>query len=143
MAKAKSDRIQSEVPVLGRARLMSSHRKERNDEPSDQLTLAMAEAERAPGREDFWVKAEELAAADQRPDEVARLFTKVLRGAKDPALVESVGKRAVRFHDEWFGAETKGLEGILERVLAAVPACEWALRRSSVLYTVSERWNDL
>ena len=58
-------------------------------------------------------------------------------------LVAMLAPRAVRFHEEWFGAKADELEEILTRVLTVDPAAEWALRRLSVFYTVKERWNDL
>ena len=67
----------------------------------------------------------------------------MIRETQRADLVAVLAPRAVRFHEEWFGAKADELEEILTRVLAVDPAAEWALRRLSVFYTVKERWNDL
>jgi tetratricopeptide (TPR) repeat protein len=112
-------------------------------ETRSELGTALLEAERAPHNEEHWVRLEELASAQQRPDEVAELYRRVLRESSRPELAMDLGPRAVRFHEEWFGGKADELGEILTRVLEMDPGAEWALRRLSVLLTVKERWGDL
>jgi tetratricopeptide (TPR) repeat protein len=106
------------------------------------LAAALSEVHKTPEREELWTRLEALAADWQRPDEVAELYRQVLRQGT-PELAALLGQRAVRFHEEWFGAQADELVEILMRVLEADPTTGWALRRLSVLYTVKERWADL
>ena len=116
-------------------------------ETKSELGAALKEAARAPSQQlytdELWSRLEDLAAKEQRPDEVGELYRKVVREAGKPDLVAAIAPRAVRFHEEWFGAQADELAEILTRVLEVDPGAEWALRRLSVLYTVKERWNDL
>lgn len=116
-----------------------SARKQTNSE----LGAALKEAAKAPHKDELWARLEEIAAAQQRPDEAGELYRSVLRETDKPELVATVGPRAVRFYEEWFGAQADELVEILGRVLEVDPGAEWALRRLSVLYTVKERWSDL
>jgi tetratricopeptide (TPR) repeat protein len=112
-------------------------------ETKDQLAAALKDVQKAPHKEELWDKLEDLAATQQRPEEVAELYRKLIRESKKIELVPILGQRAVRFHEEWFGAQAEDLLEILTRVLEVDPGSEWALRRLSVLYTVKERWSDL
>ncbi len=107
-----------------------------------ELAEALKQAQANPEREGLWIRIEELAASAQRPDEVAALYRAVLRDG-GPELATLLGQRAVRFHEEWFGAQADELADILTRILEIDPGTGWALRRLSVLYTVKERWADL
>src|SRR5688572_29345960 len=107
-------------------------------ESKSELGTALKEAQKAPHREEHWERLEEMAAAGQRPDEVAELYRKVVRDADRPELLAVVGPRAVRFHEEWYGTAAEGLEEILARVLEVDASSEWALRRLSVLFTRQE-----
>ena len=107
-----------------------------------ELAEALKEAHKAPETEGLWNRLEELAASAQRPDEVAQLYRTVLKDG-GPELAGLLGQRAVRFHEEWFGAQADELVEILTRILESDPTTGWALRRLSVLYTVKERWADL
>ncbi|HEY0707182.1 MAG TPA: hypothetical protein VGG33_10305, partial [Polyangia bacterium] len=112
-------------------------------ETRSELGTALLEAERAPHKEEHWVRLEEIASTQQRPDEVAELYRRVLQQSDRPELAIAIGPRAVRFHEEWFGGKADELGEILTRVLELDPSAEWALRRLSVLLTVKERWGDL
>jgi tetratricopeptide (TPR) repeat protein len=108
-----------------------------------QFEVAAANVKSAPQSMSAWDEAEELARAAERPDDMIALYRDVLQKGLDPQLVEVIGERAAAFCDEWFGDEPKVAEGILGRVLDLAPQSEQALQRLSVLYTQSERWNDL
>jgi tetratricopeptide (TPR) repeat protein len=116
-------------------------------ETRSELGAALKDLAKGPSanlyKEEVWTQLEDLAAREQRPDELGELYRKVIRETQRADLVAVLAPRAVRFHEEWFGAKADELEEILTRVLAVDPAAEWALRRLSVFYTVKERWNDL
>jgi tetratricopeptide (TPR) repeat protein len=112
-------------------------------ETKSELAAALKEAAKAPHKDEPWNHLEEVAAREQRPDEVADLYRKVVREADRPELLALVAPRAVRFHEEWYGVKADELAEILTRVIELDPNAEWALRRLSVFYTVKERWNDL
>ncbi|HEY0715233.1 MAG TPA: hypothetical protein VGF45_21310, partial [Polyangia bacterium] len=112
-------------------------------ETRSELGMALLEAERAPHKEEHWLRLEEMASTQQRPDEVADLYRRVLRESDRPELANHLGPRAVRFHEEWFGGKADELGEILTRVLELDPGADWALRRMSVHLTAKERWGDL
>ena len=116
-----------------------SSRKENKSE----LTAALKDVLKAPHKGELWEKVEDIAATQQRPDEVGELYRKVMREAPRPELVAAIGQRAVKFHEEWFGAQSDALVELLTEILAVDPGAEWALRRLTVLYAVKERWSDL
>lgn len=95
-----------------------------------------------PGDDEAWEELDELSRQTQRPEALSKLYREVL--ARDLAKedVESVGKRAVAFHDEWFEDPALVLQ-ILKRVLLLVPSADWAFERLSLLLTMGERWDDL
>ncbi len=109
----------------------------------DLLLLALKEAQKAPHKEEIWEKIEEMAAAQQRPDEIAEVLRALVKECEKAELIDALGKRAVRFHEEWFGAQAEALVEILTRVLEVDPGSDWALARLTVLFTVKERWTEL
>ncbi|MDQ3037297.1 MAG: hypothetical protein M3Y87_33190, partial [Myxococcota bacterium] len=112
-------------------------------EMDPRLVEALGAAEASPDDDARWDELEELADTLQRPDEVGALYRDVLARAHAPELAERLARRAVGFHDEWFGDESPHLVDVLTRVLAVDPGADWALQRATVVLTVRERWNDL
>src|SRR3954447_24775761 len=98
-------------------------------ENKSELAAALKEAGKAPAREELWDKLEDIVAAQQRPEEVGELYLKVIKEQNKPELLTALGRRAVKFHEEWFGAQAEALGTILTRVLEVDAAAEWALRR--------------
>ncbi|HVV82915.1 MAG TPA: tetratricopeptide repeat protein [Kofleriaceae bacterium] len=108
-----------------------------------EFEAAAANVKTAPQSMSAWDEAEELARSAEKPDDMIALYRDVLQKGLEPQVVEMIGERAAAFCDEWFGDEPKVAEGILGRVLDLAPQSELALQRLSVLYTQTERWNDL
>ncbi|MBI2896504.1 MAG: tetratricopeptide repeat protein [Deltaproteobacteria bacterium] len=109
----------------------------------DPLAAAVEAVRTTPDREDAWKHLEDIASSLQKPDDVAALYREVLQKDLPPVLAGSLGKRAIRFHEEWFGETHPGLIDVLLRSLEVEPTSEWAFERLTVVLTVSERWSDL
>ncbi|MCA9709452.1 MAG: hypothetical protein KDK70_26665, partial [Myxococcales bacterium] len=107
------------------------------------FTAALRAARSAPDSEDAWDHLEELADKLQRPDEVAALYGELLDGKLAVALRTQLSKRAVQFHDEWFGDNPEAMNELLTRILAQDATALWAFERLTVVLTVAERWSDL
>ncbi len=104
---------------------------------------ALRAARSAPDSEDAWDHLEELADKLQRPEDVAELFGELLDGKLDPGLRDQLSRRAVQFHDEWFGDNPEAMNELLTRILTADGDALWAFERLTVVLTVAERWSDL
>ncbi len=107
------------------------------------LSKALGAAELSPEDEALWDELEELAESLERPDEVGALYRSVLAGSLPPPLAERLGRRALGFHEEWFGDESPHLVEVLTRILDVDPRADWALQRATVVLTIRERWGDL
>ncbi len=98
--------------------------------------------ERDPSDDAAWEELDEVARSTEHPESVSRVYRDILRRDLPGELLETLGKRAVAFHDEWYEDPEHAI-GILQRVLTAVPSAEWAFERLSLLLTMAERWDDL
>ena len=107
------------------------------------FTAALKAARSAPDSDDAWDHLEELADKLQRPDEVAELYVELLGGKLEADRRDRRSKRAVQFHDEWFGDNPEVMNVLLSKIIAADSGAEWAFERLSVVLTVAERWSDL
>ncbi|MCA9649880.1 MAG: tetratricopeptide repeat protein [Myxococcales bacterium] len=107
------------------------------------FTAALKAARSAPDSDDAWDHLEELADKLQRPDEVAELYVELLGGKLEADRRDRLSKRAVQFHDEWFGDNPEVMNALLSKIIAADSGAEWAFERLSVVLTVAERWSDL
>src|SRR5688572_10485185 len=94
-----------------------------------ELSVALKDVQKAPHREELWDRLEEVVVAQQKPEEAAELYRKVVRETTRAETIGIIGQRAVKFHEEWFGAQADGLLEIVSRVLEVDPAADWALRR--------------
>ncbi|HWB81061.1 MAG TPA: tetratricopeptide repeat protein [Nannocystaceae bacterium] len=97
----------------------------------------------APERPEAWSHAEELADALQRPDDLAAAYREVLDGQLARPVRHEVARRAVKFHDEWFGDNTDAMAQLLDRIIELDPEASWAFERLVVVLTVAERWDAL
>ncbi|MEZ4393591.1 MAG: tetratricopeptide repeat protein [Polyangiales bacterium] len=113
-----------------------------DETPMDDLTSRLQEASATPHDESLWDAAEEIARAEERPEEVFAAYRAALLGAADADSAVLLGQRAIAFHDEW-SADSDALAWLLDRVLLAAPHTDWAFERLSMLYTVGERWDSL
>src|SRR5690348_12189152 len=110
---------------------------------SSALDEAVQAVKKAPHAVSAWDELEQLAAEDEKPDDVAAAYREVLKGDLTPEVAEMIGERAGAFCDTWFGDDPKVSEAILTRVLELSPNSESAVQRLSVLYTQAERWPDV
>lgn len=113
------------------------------NERSVDLESAIAVAVRAQDDDSAWDAVETLAGDLDDPDTVAAAYQGVLDEDLDEEQAEGIGRRAVRFREEWYGQDTAGLAAVLRRVLALAPGSDWAFQRLTVAYTVSETWGEL
>jgi tetratricopeptide (TPR) repeat protein len=121
-------------------RLCDQLRGRQDDEAA--LSVALRATRELPEVPALWDRAEELARALKRADEVAALYGEVLGRSlsRDQAL--SIGERAVQFYEEWFEDPARVVR-ILERVIELDPAADWAFDRLKLLLDSAERWDDL
>jgi tetratricopeptide (TPR) repeat protein len=111
-------------------------------QPEAAIATAVRAAREMPDIAPLWDRAEGLARALSRPDEVAALYEEVLARplAREQAL--AIGEKAVQFYEEWFEDPTRVVR-ILERVLELDPTADWAFDRLKLLLDAAERWDDL
>lgn len=107
------------------------------------LTTAIEAALQSPQDETHWDRVEEVLDAVQRPTDVSELFSNVLSKPIEPELAGTIGKRAVRFYESWYGEDSDGLPATLKRVLEIDPRAEWAFERLTVALTSAEKWGEL
>jgi thioredoxin-like negative regulator of GroEL len=106
------------------------------------LATAIRAAGELPDTEAFWDRAEELARAVGRPDDVAALYEDVLSRSLALRHVSTIGERAVQFYEEWFEDPSR-VARVLERVLELDPAADWAFDRLKLIFDAAERWDEL
>jgi tetratricopeptide (TPR) repeat protein len=106
------------------------------------LATVLRAAEELPDVDALWDRAEELARALHRPDEVSALYGKTLDAPMPHDDALALGKRAVAFHEEWYEDPDRVVR-ILERILEIDPTESWAFDRLKLLFDASARWDDL
>lgn len=109
----------------------------------ESFAAALAACRGAPEDADAWTRAEELADALQRPDDLAAVWREVLEGPLSRPLRQELARRAARFHDEWFGDDPDTMGSLLTRIIELDPEAQWAFERFVVVLTVAERWDAL
>lgn len=109
----------------------------------DQLALALQQAENQVDSDQVWDALEAAASDAQKPDEVAALYHKLIRRDLGAPGVTRLGRRALRFFEEWFAGDTDRMVELLNHVLAADPEADWALERLSLVLSVQQRWDEL
>jgi predicted Zn-dependent protease len=113
-----------------------------NRPPAERYTRVLRALAEAPDQEDWWSDAEALAREIDDPKPLAATFDAVLASGPSPEIASLVGERAVALQEEWFD-DTRGVERILDRLLAIDPSSSWAFDRLKLLYDAAERWDDL
>ena len=110
---------------------------------SSELEEALQSVKKAPHAVSAWQELEQLAADNERPDDVVAAYRTCLAGELTAEVAEMLGERAGAFCDTWFGDDPKVVENLLTRVLELAPNSESAVQRLSVVYTQAERWPDV
>jgi tetratricopeptide (TPR) repeat protein len=103
---------------------------------------ALQAVRRDPADAAAWDAIDEAARQADDPDAAAQLYREILSQVSSSAVANSLGQRAVAFHDEWF-EETEPLIALLEQVLSVDASAGWAFERLSLLFTMTERWSEL
>ncbi len=106
------------------------------------LTVVLRATRELPDVPALWDRAEELARALKRADDVAALYGEVLGRSLTRDQTLTIGERAVQFYEEWFEDPARVVR-ILERVIELDPAADWAFDRLKLLLDAAERWDDL
>ena len=112
-------------------------------DPEAEFAAAVAAAEAEPADDERWDILEEISEELSRADTVGEVYRRVLAQDLPRELTESVGQRAVQFHEEWFAEDSPHLVEVLDRVLTLDPEADWALQRVTVVLTDAERWPEL
>jgi tetratricopeptide (TPR) repeat protein len=120
---------------------LSDLERERGDLPAAMATALRAAGE-MPDVAALWDRAEGLARALSRPEEMAALYEEVLARALTRDQTLRIGERAVQFYEEWFEDPARVVR-VLERVLQLDPTADWAFDRLKLLLDAAERWDDL
>lgn len=112
------------------------------DEPEEALKLALRGAEAAPGEEELWGVAEEMARKLNRPDPVAQAYARTIERELSPEVAENVGRRVVEFQEEWFDDGERVIV-LLSRVLLLAPSADWAFDRLKLAFNAQGRYAEL
>jgi tetratricopeptide (TPR) repeat protein len=112
------------------------------DEPEEALKLALRGAEAAPGEEELWSVAEDMARKLNRPEPVAEAYTRTIERELPAGVAEVVGRRVVEFQEEWFD-DGERVIALLSRVLSLSPAADWAFDRLKLAFNAQARYAEL
>lgn len=114
----------------------------RAGDPEKTLALALRAADELPGWSSLWDVAEKSARKLNQPEPVAAAYARALERDLTPELAETLGRRMVEFHEEWFEDPDRVVR-LLERVLALSPAASWAFDRLKLAFNAAGRWQEL
>lgn len=112
------------------------------DQPEEALKLALRGAEAAPGEEELWGVAEDMARKLNQPEQVSEAYTRTIERDLPPAIAESVGRRVVEFQEEWFD-DGERVIALLSRVLLLCPTADWAFDRLKLAFNAQGRYAEL
>ncbi len=114
----------------------------KSDDPEGSLEVALRAAEQGPEDDELWKAAERFARQLERPDPVALAYSRVIARDLPPDLAETLGRRVVEFHEEWFEDNQRVVE-LLRRVLELSPTATWAFDRLKLEFNAKAQWADL
>ncbi len=112
------------------------------DQPEEALKLALRGGEAAPGEEELWSVAEEMARKLNRPEPVAEAYARTIERELLPEVAEVVGRRVVEFQEEWFDDDERVI-ALLARVLSLCPTADWAFDRLKLAFNAQGRYAEL
>ena len=136
--------VSNDAPELAaaRSRWLMQLLETKTDVPEEALRLALRGAEAAPGEEQLWEFAEQMARRLDQPGPVAEAYTRTIERDLPAEIADSLGRKVVEFHEEWFD-DSERVVHLLERVTALCPAAEWAFDRLKLSFNAAGRWSDL
>src|SRR5690606_22085378 len=136
--------ISADDPALAaaRGRWLAQLIESKENEPEEALRIALRGAEAAPGEEELWSFAEQMARRLEQPQPVAEAYARALSRGPEPSIAERLGRRMVEFHEEWFD-EPEQVIALLERVLTLCPDATWAFERLKLAFNAAGRWQQL
>jgi tetratricopeptide (TPR) repeat protein len=123
------------------AKLCGVH-EEKLQSSSAALDVLLRAVREFPSDLELWHRAESLAAAANRPTDLADLFREALRAELPPEIELELCEQAARLHEERLG-DPVGASPYLERVLIRDPGNERAFTRLKQILTGAERWAEL
>jgi golgin subfamily B member 1 len=106
------------------------------------LDVMLRAVRELPSDLELWARAESLAAASNRPTDLAEAYRDALRAQLAPEVELELCEAAARLHEERLG-DPVGASPYLERVLLRDPGNERAFTRLKQILTGAERWADL
>lgn len=136
--------VSNDAPELAaaRSRWLMQLLETKSDAPEEALRLALRGAEAAPGEEELWAFAEQMARRLDQPAPVAEAYARAIERDLPAEIADSLGRRVVEFHEEWFD-DAERVVHLLERVIALCPAAEWAFDRLKLSFNAAGRWAEL
>src|SRR6478736_1287294 len=136
--------VSADAPELAaaRSRWLMQLLETKTDVPEEALRLALRGAEAAPGEEQLWEFAEQMARRLDQPGPVAEAYTRTIERELAPEIADSLGRKVVEFDEERFD-DSERVVHLLERVTALCPAAEWAFDRLKLSFNAAGRWSDL
>ncbi len=136
--------VTADAPELAaaRSRWLTQLLKTKEDEPENAMRVALRGAEAAPSEEELWNVAEEMARRLNNPNPVAEAYEHILERKLSPELADTLGRRMVEFHEEWFDNPERVIK-LLERILDLSPGATWAFDRLKLAFNAAGRWPEL
>jgi tetratricopeptide (TPR) repeat protein len=114
-----------------------------SDSFDQSLATAIQAAKSSKDSEEAWDDLEKLADSLQRQEEVAAVYVETLSPKLPKNLFDRLSKRALRFHEDWFGDDPKAMSNIVTRIIEIDPKALWAFERLTVALTALEKWEEL
>lgn len=114
----------------------------KSDDPHGSLEVALRAAQADPADDELWSAAERFARQLDLPDPVALAYSRAISQPLPPELAETLGRRVVEFHEEWFEDNQRVVE-LLRRVLELSPSATWAFDRLKLEFNATAKWQDL
>ncbi|HVW24349.1 MAG TPA: tetratricopeptide repeat protein [Polyangiaceae bacterium] len=106
------------------------------------LDVVLRAVREFPSDLELWHRAEALAAASNRPTDLAEAYREALRTELPEDVELALCTQAAQLHEERLG-DPMGASPYLERVLVRDPSNERAFTRLKQILTGAERWADL
>lgn len=134
----------AEAPELAEAhsRWLKQLLETKTDEPEEALRLSLRGAEAAPGEDELWNVAEQMARKLDQPGPVAEAYSRAIERKLAPEVADSLGRRMVEFYEEWFDDAERVVQ-LLQRVLDLCPSATWAFERLKLAFNAAGRWSEL